>query len=94
MDQTQQAPPSILCDNMSALALVANPRFHARTKHIEIQHHYIRDVVARGVVKVGYINTDENIADVLTKGLVKHKHYQHLSGLDLDNYSSYLDSGV
>jgi hypothetical protein len=43
--------------------------FHDKSKHIEIKYHYIRDMVQRGVVKLQYVATDEQIADVLTKPL-------------------------
>ena len=43
--------------------------FHDRTKHIDIRHHYIREVVARGDVKVVKISTHDNTADMLTKPL-------------------------
>jgi hypothetical protein len=45
--------------------------FHDRSKHIEIRYHIIKDKVKKGVAKLQYITTDENIADILTKPLVK-----------------------
>ena len=45
--------------------------FHDKLKHIEIKYHYIRDMVQRGAVKLQYVVTDEQIADVLTKPLAK-----------------------
>ena len=53
--------------------LSENPVFHDKSKHIKIKYHYIRDVVQRGVVKLQYVVTDEHIADVLTKPLVRVK---------------------
>jgi hypothetical protein len=47
--------------------------FHDRTKHIEIRCHFIRDRVQKGELKLQYISTYENIADILTKPLVKGK---------------------
>jgi len=47
----------IKCDNTSAIALTKNPIFHARTKHIEIKHHFIRDHVKKGDIKLVFIQT-------------------------------------
>jgi hypothetical protein len=47
--------------------------FHDRSKHIEIRYHFIRDRVLKGAVKLQYIPTDEQLADILTKPLVKGK---------------------
>ena len=47
--------------------------FHDKSKHIEIKCHYIRDMVQRGVVKLQYVVTDEQIDDVLTKPLARLK---------------------
>ena len=47
--------------------------FHDRSKHIEIKYHYIRDIVQRGAVKLLYVATEEQIADILTKPLARMK---------------------
>jgi hypothetical protein len=56
-------------DNQSALRLVANPEFHSRSKHIDVQYHYTREQVEDGVISVEYIPTAEIAADCLTKPL-------------------------
>jgi hypothetical protein len=50
-----------------------NPIFHDRSKHIEIIYHFIQDRIQKGEVKLQYISTDEQVADILTKALVKGK---------------------
>jgi hypothetical protein len=62
-------PTVIHCDNQSCIKFFENPVFHERSKHIEIRYHVICDWVHRGVVKLEYISTDEQIADILTKSL-------------------------
>jgi hypothetical protein len=59
----------ILCDNQSCIKMMENLVFHDNSKHIEIRYHYIRDMVQRGVSKLQYVGTDEQVADVLTKPL-------------------------
>ena len=66
----------IMCDNQGAIALARNPVYHARTKHIEVQHHFVREKVARGTIILEYCPTEDMLADVLTKALAKDKHEQ------------------
>lgn len=61
-------------DNKSAIDLAHNPILHGRTKHIGIRHHFIRDVVQNGYVKVKHVSTENMVADFLTKPLTKVKH--------------------
>lgn len=60
-------------DNLGAIALAKNPQFHQRTKHIDIQHHFVREKVAEGKVELRYIPTAQQVADGLTKALCKDK---------------------
>ena len=62
-------PPMLWCDNVSALALASNPIFHARTKHIEVDYHFIREKVLSKELKVHFISTLDQIADIFTKAL-------------------------
>ena len=55
------------------MKLSENPVFHDKSKHIEIKYHYIRDMVQRGAVKLLYVATEEQIADVLMKPLARIK---------------------
>ena len=59
----------IHCDNQSCLKLTENTVFHDRSKHIELKYHFIRDMVQRGAIKLQYIHTNEQIADILIKPL-------------------------
>ena len=53
--------------------MLENLVFHDKSKHIEIKYHYIRDMVQKGVVKLQYVVTDEQIADVCMKPLARVK---------------------
>eukprot|EP00253_Pinus_taeda_P016630 PITA_16630 len=67
-------PSVIYCDNQSCIKLTENPVFHDKSKHIEIKYHFIRDYVQKGAVKLEYIPTDEQVADIHTKALPRGKH--------------------
>jgi predicted anti-sigma-YlaC factor YlaD len=60
-------------DNKSALALAKNHVFHERSKHIRIKYHFIRSCLDEESIKAGYINTQDQLADLLTKSLGRVK---------------------
>ena len=63
----------IRCDNQSALAIVSRPgAMHARTKHIDVRHHFVRDAVKAGEVRVQWVPSAEQLADIFTKPLDRH----------------------
>ena len=64
---SSSSPPLLWCDNKSATHLVANPMFHARTKHIELDLHFIRDRVLGKQLIIQYISSFEQFADIFTK---------------------------
>ncbi|TQD92916.1 hypothetical protein C1H46_021396 [Malus baccata] len=63
------APPVLFCDNLSAIALSFNPVQHQRTKHIEVDVHFVRERVATHKLLVQFVSSKEQFADILTKGL-------------------------
>jgi len=73
----------ILCNDQSCIKMTENPVFHDKSKHIEIKYHFIRDMVQKGVVKLKYVPTEEQVANVLTKPLarVKFEYFQDKLGL-------------
>ena len=62
-------PPLLWCDNVSALAIATNPVFHARTKHIEVDCHFVREKVLKCDVMLKFISTHDQLANLFTKGL-------------------------
>ena len=67
----QNTPSCIYCNNVGSNILTRDPSFHVRTKHIDIQHHYIRECVEAGDISYAYIPTCDNLADCLTKPLMR-----------------------
>ena len=57
------------CDNQSAIRLAENPVFHARTKHVEVHYHFIREKVLQEEIEMRQIKTDDQVADLFTKSL-------------------------
>ncbi|GJV16172.1 putative ribonuclease H-like domain-containing protein [Tanacetum coccineum] len=58
----------IYIDNTSTICIIENPVQHSKTKHIEIRHHFIRDCNAKKLIQMAKIDTQHNVADLLTKG--------------------------
>lgn len=70
-------------DNTSAIDLSKSTGYHARTKHIDIRHHFVRQRISYGQVEIQHVGTERMIADVLTKSLFKPKHLEFANGLGL-----------
>ena len=70
----QWAPTILYGDNQGCLHLSKHPTNHQRTKHIDIKHHFIRDLVLDNVISLLYIPTEEMVADIMTKGLPTPLH--------------------
>ncbi|KAJ9516243.1 hypothetical protein QJQ45_001140 [Haematococcus lacustris] len=62
-------PVTIMCDNEAALTLVKHPIASARSKHIDVLHHFVRERVARGELVFKFCGSVANVADVFTKAL-------------------------
>ncbi|GKA29991.1 putative ribonuclease H-like domain-containing protein [Tanacetum coccineum] len=72
-------------DNESAICVVKNPVYHSKTKHIEIRHHFIRDSYEKRLIEMVKINTDNNVADLLTKAF-DFLTFIHGLCIDMDPY--------
>ncbi|KAL5537784.1 hypothetical protein UlMin_045380 [Ulmus minor] len=77
----QKQTPILWYDNVSASYMASNPVFHARSKHIEIDLHFVRDQIKRNRLQLQYIPSEEQIADLLTKHLSSSRFYSLRSKL-------------
>ena len=75
-------------NNQSTIAMKKNPAFHARTKHIEVQHHYIRKLVVDEIVVLKFCGTNDQDADVFTKALTQVKHMFFMERIGMRKFES------
>jgi hypothetical protein len=77
----------IYCDNINNILLANNPVYHAKTKHIEVHYHFIREKVIAKEIDFIHVNTEDQVVDIFTKalGTNKLKKYRKMFGvLEMD----------
>ncbi|KAL9447690.1 hypothetical protein AB3S75_015212 [Citrus x aurantiifolia] len=75
----------VYCDNKAAISIAHNPVLHDRTKHIEVDKHFIKEKLNTGIICMTYLPTTEQLADVLTKGLHKKQFDKLTSKLAMED---------
>jgi hypothetical protein len=81
----QHKPPRLWCDNLGATYLASNPVFYARTKHIEVDFHFVREQVARKALDIRFISSKDQLTDMLTKPLSNAPFIENCRNLNLVN---------
>jgi hypothetical protein len=86
-------PTTLLCDNQSAIQIAFNSIHHSRTKHIEIDQHFIRQKIEDKEVEPAYIPTADQVADLFTKGLTSVKFWFLKGKLSMVQHHAQLEGG-
>ncbi|KAF7371923.1 Reverse transcriptase Ty1/copia-type domain-containing protein [Mycena venus] len=83
LDCSETSPTPVFVDNRGTIDFTFNAGFHARSKHIDIRHHFIRDAVASNEVSLHHCASEENVADIFTKPLARPQHEDQVRKLGL-----------
>jgi hypothetical protein len=67
LHEQQEQPTQLICDNQSVIQMTKNPVFHKKTKHIDIQYSFFRDLVQLGMIKIMYCIREDQVAYIFTK---------------------------
>ena len=84
----------LYCDNKSAISIAHNPVQHNRTKHIDVDRHFIKEKLDSGLICTPYVSTNGQLADVLTKGRSGIEFHELISKLGMQDVYSPAEGGV
>uniref|UniRef100_A0A2N9GNZ7 Reverse transcriptase Ty1/copia-type domain-containing protein n=1 Tax=Fagus sylvatica TaxID=28930 RepID=A0A2N9GNZ7_FAGSY len=90
----QDRSVNVFCDNKSAISLIKSGANSSKGKHIDVNYHYIQDIVERGEIKVHFVPSADMMADPMTKGLTLNQFRVHVTGMGLRGNSVELHSSA
>ena len=83
LDFPQKGPCNLFCDNKAAISISGNPVQHDRTKHVEIDRHFIKEKLEKGIISLPFVRSKEQLADILTKAVSSETFDDAISKLGL-----------
>ena len=81
----------LMCDNKAAISISKNPVQHDRTKHVEVDRHFIKEKLEEGIVSLPYVKSEDQLADILTKAVPAKPFMEALSKLSVRNPTAQLE---
>ena len=72
LGETVKMPMTVYCNNIGAIHLANQKTTCSHTKHIDVRYHFIRNLIQEGILKVEFVRTEENIADIFSKNTLAH----------------------
>lgn len=78
-------PIKVYCDYKASISIAHNPILHDRTKHVEVEKHFIKEKIDSGVICMSYISTASPVANILTQGLLRAQYENLVSKLAMSD---------
>jgi hypothetical protein len=80
---------NLYMNNQEVISITKNSKHHSRTKHIDVQHYFVRELVQKEIIVSRYVKSRENTADILIKTLSRNAHETEMRMLEFANMSGH-----